>query len=314
MNRPRRTNYPFHVSLRAAALVTALVFAAALSIWLNQPAAAALVPLIGLLCVEIDRRDRRARALARSIVGGRLDEKIEVRRGEWGDLSHAVNTILQEQRVQRRLRSALPESLPHDAVAALLSGSLPTEGQTRLVAVMLVRHTRRAPEWDERGRRAGLVAWRALSHAAQEAAQEHSALLQLCGDSILLAFGAFDERPAADSLRAALSVAETLCRRWRASGINAGGPLSLSLVSGHGLAAALPGLGYCVVGAPVEQALRLQQLALHSRRYGLLCSEEVYLAMRNRDSNGWRPTDLRISLPNRPPQVVYDRQEQWAQR
>jgi class 3 adenylate cyclase len=307
MNRPRRTNYPFHVSLRAAALVTALVFAAALSIWLNQPAAAALVPLIGLLCVEIDRRDRRARALARSIVGGRLDEKIEVRRGEWGDLSHAVNTILQEQRVQRRLRSALPE-------AALLSGSLPTEGQTRLVAVMLVRHTRRAPEWDERGRRAGLVAWRALSHAAQEAAQEHSALLQLCGDSILLAFGAFDERPAADSLRAALSVAETLCRRWRASGINAGGPLSLSLVSGHGLAAALPGLGYCVVGAPVEQALRLQQLALHSRRYGLLCSEEVYLAMRNRDSNGWRPTDLRISLPNRPPQVVYDRQEQWAQR
>ncbi len=184
MNRPRRTNHPFHVSLRAAALVTALVFAAALSIWLNQPAAAALVPLIGLLCVEIDRRDRRARALARSIAGGRLDEKIEVRRGEWGDLGHAVNTILQEQRVQRRLRSALPDSLPHDAVAALLNGSLPTEGQTRLVAVMLVRHTRRAPEWDERGRRAGLAAWRALSHAAQEVAQEHSALLQLCGDSI----------------------------------------------------------------------------------------------------------------------------------
>jgi class 3 adenylate cyclase len=313
MNQPRLTKRSSRFPLRPAALIAALIAAAALSIWLNQPVAAALMPLIGLLYIEIDRRDRRARSLARSIANGRLDEKIEVRRGEWGDLSHAVNTMLQEQRVQRRLRAALPATLPQDAMAALLSGHLPTEGQTRLVAVMLVRHTRRAPEWEERGRRAGLVAWRTLSHAAQEAAQQHNALLQICGDSILLAFGAFEEHPAGESLRAALAVAETLSQRWRAGGINAGGPLSLSLASGHALAAALPGLGYCVLGAPVEQALRLQQAALHSRRSGLLCSEEVYYALRNGDGSDWRPTDLRISLPNRPPQVVYGRQEQWVQ-
>jgi hypothetical protein len=77
------------------------------------------------------------------------------------------------------------------------------------------------------------------------------------------------------------------------------------------LAIALPGLGYSVIGPPVEQALRLQQIAAHARRSGLLCSEDAYFALcrdtgRRRDkATGWQPTDLRVSIANRPPQVVY---------
>src|SRR5919204_267558 len=92
-------------------------------------------------------------------------------------------------------------------------------------------HAGRSLSREDRGRRAALVAWQALAHAAQEEAQRHGALFQPCGDAVMLAFGAFEEQPAGESLRAALAVAESLQRGWRDGGINAGGPLVLSLAS-----------------------------------------------------------------------------------
>jgi hypothetical protein len=53
-------------------------------------------------------------------------------------------------------------------------------------------------------------------------------------------------------------------------------------------------------------------LARHARRYGLVCSEGVYYALRHSNRAGWQPTELRIPAPNRPPQVVYGRIEREA--
>lgn len=80
------------------------------------------------------------------------------------------------------------------------------------------------------------------------------ALLQPCGDAVMLVFGAFDDRTSSEALREALGAAEQLQRAWQATFVGAG-PLALALASGYALAAALPGLGFCVVGAPVEQAV-----------------------------------------------------------
>ena len=54
-----------------------------------------------------------------------------------------------------------------------------------------------------------------------------------------------------------------------------------------------------------EQAVSLQQLALRARRFGLICSEEAYQALRRDPGAAWQPTDLRVAQANRPPQVVY---------
>jgi hypothetical protein len=73
--------------------------------------------------------------------------------------------------------------------------------------------------------------------------------------------------------------------------------------------ATLPGLGYSVLGAPVEESVQLQQLARQAGHYGLVCAEGVYYALRNGGGTSWRPTDLRIPVRNRPAQVVYARIE-----
>jgi hypothetical protein len=263
----------------------------------------ALLPLIAMLLHAVERRDRRAQALAARIADEQHVEKVEVPRGPWGDLARAVNGLLQDRRVEQRLRAALPAPLPLEAVHSLLGGDLADGGQSRLVAVLLVGAPVRAPAWEHGVRRAGLTSWQALARAAHQAAQQHGGLVQPCGDAVLLVFGAFEERPARESLRQALAAAALLQRSWREG--HQGGTLALALASGYALAAALPGLGFCVVGAPVEQAVGLQQLAARARRSGLLCSEEAYHALRRDDGAAWHPTDLRVSVANRPPQVVY---------
>jgi class 3 adenylate cyclase len=300
---------PHRRSLRRVALIGIFVAAAMLLLWLRQPVGAALIPLIGLLLAKIERRNQYAHALAQQLAAGQLAEKLEVSSGGWGELSRAVNGLLQEQRVQQRLRLALPAPLPQEAMRALLGGTLPTSGKPRMTAVLLVSYAYQALEQAERAETTASLAWQALACAAQQEAQHHSALLHPCGDAIMLAFGAFEDQSAGQSLRSALATADTLLRSWCRDGFNVGGPLILSLASGPALALALPGLGYCVVGAPVEQAVQLQNLAHRAGRQGLVCSEGVYYALRNSGSAGWQPTELRIPIPNRSPQIVYGRIE-----
>ncbi|MFL5802610.1 MAG: hypothetical protein ACJ8CR_12825 [Roseiflexaceae bacterium] len=309
-HRPRHVAAQAHGRLggrhRVVFLVVALATASILLLWLGQLAGAALLPLAGLLLHALHQRDRRARVLAQQIVGGRLDEKIEVRTGAWGDLSRAVNGLMQGQRVQERLRGAQPAPLPTEAVQALLGGQLSTAGESRMAAVLLVSCAPYTAH--EHDQRAMLSTERALAQEMYDLAQHHSALLQPCGGAILLAFGAFADQPIGESLRAALAAAEALQRSWR--GGDAGAvPLVLSLSIGHTLAVVLPGLGYCVLGAPVEEAVHLQQLAHQMGQHGLISGERVYYARRQADGAGWQPTDLRIPEPNRMAQVVYERVE-----
>jgi class 3 adenylate cyclase len=300
---------PHHRYLRRAALIGGLVGAVMLLIWLRQPVGAALIPLVGLLLIKIERRNQFAHALAQQLSAGQLAEKLEVSPGGWGELSRAVNGLLQEQRVQQRLRLALPAPLPQEAMRALLGGTLPTSGKPRMTAVLLVSYAYQALEQAERAEPMAALAWQALACAAQQEAQRHGALLHPCGDAIMLAFGAFEDQSSGQSLRSALATADTLLRSWCAGGATIGGPLILSLASGPALALALPGLGYCVVGAPVEQAVQLQHLAHRAGRQGLVCSEGVYYALRNSSEAGWQPTELRIPFANRSPQIVYGRVE-----
>jgi hypothetical protein len=310
MDLPTRATGPSHRHLRLAAAVTALLAGAVALIWLGQFVAAALLPAIALLLRGIYRRDHHARTLAHRIADGRLGEKVEVPRGTWGELARAVNGLLQERRVELRLREALPEPLPLEAVQSLLGGELATAGHARAVAVLLVGAPMRAPAWEHGVRPSGLAAWQALARAAHAAAQRYGALLQPCGDAVMLVFGAFEDRPARQSLRDALAAADLIQAAWRAAEEGAA-TLALSLSSGYALTAALPGLGFCVVGAPIEQAVGLQQLAARARRFGLLCGEEAYQALRpdaglpQERGGAWQATDLRVSVANRPSQMVY---------
>lgn len=312
MDTPTRASSSTSQYIRPTAVVLTLIIAAILLIWAGQIAAALLLPALALLLRAVERRDQRARALAGRIAGDRLGEKIEVPHGAWGELARAVNGLLQERRVERRLREALPTPLPLEAVHSLLGGDLMTGGHSRPVAVLLVSAPVRGPAWERGVRRSGLVAWQTLAHAAHMAAQRYGALLQPCGDAVMLVFGAFEDRPAREALLHALAAADLLQRGWKTN-LEGASPLALALTSGYALTAALPGLGFCVVGSPVEQAVGLQQLASRARRSGLLCSEEVYQALCRESGLGqepggaaaWQPTDLRVSIANRPPQVVY---------
>jgi class 3 adenylate cyclase len=275
-------------------------------LWLGQPAGAVLLPALGLLLAALIRRDQRARALARRIADGRLDEKVEVRPGAWGDLDRAVNGLLQGQRLQQRLRAILPAPLPENAVQSLLNGRLPVAGEPRMVAVLLASCA--LPRSGEREQLAALGAWSTLAQTSQDLAERHGALLQPCGDAVMLVFGAFDEQIVGESLRAALSAGEVLRHEMRVAGV--GPSLVVSLAIGAALAAPLPGLGFCVLGAPVGEAKQIQQLALQSRQGGVLCGEGVFHALRQTSPTVWRPTELRLVSANRGLQTVYVRVEQ----
>jgi class 3 adenylate cyclase len=310
MDSPTGATGSRHQHLRSTTLIAVFILTSLVCVWFGQFVAAALVPALALLLHALRERDQRARALALRIADGRTGEKVEVPGGAWGELARAINGLLQERRVERRLREALPEPLPLEAVQSLLGGELMTEGKSRPVAVLLVGAPVRAPAWERGVRHTGLAAWQALAREAHAAAQRYGALLQPCGDAVMLVFGAFEERTTRESLRDALDAADLIQRSWRVAD-EGGPPLALALSSGYALTAALPGLGFCVVGTPVEQAVGLQQLATRARRFGLLCGEEAYQALR-RDSHAlrqpgaaWQPTDLRVSVANRPPQVVY---------
>lgn len=301
MNLPPRSPL---LHLRTIGLVIILAFAAALLFWSGQLAAIAMLPLVLLLLRTLEVRDRRAQALARRIADAEQTEKVEVADGAWGELARAINMLLHERLVGQRMRDALPAPLPLEAVQSLLGGELATNGRARQVAVLLISAPVRAPAWEQGVRRAGMTAWQALANATQGVAQQYGALLQPCGDAVMLVFGAFDERLLPEALRDAQAAAEQIEQGWRA-GYPGGNPLALALAGGYALAAALPGLGFCVVGTPIEQAVSLQQLALRARRFGLICSEEAYQALRRDPGAAWQPTDLRVAQANRPPQVVY---------
>lgn len=290
--------------LRLIILALALLSGTITLIALGQLVAAGLALLVGALLVEIERRNARTIALARRIIAGQAMEKIEVSQGEWGELCRAINRLVQEQRLNERLRSATPIALPDDGVRALIDGKLPSSGEARTVAILLVGCRGGARRLEPRSRRATLVAWQSLANTAHTLALHHGALLQPCGDSIMLVFGAFTERPAEVTLRAALDAAQALRDTWREGGPG-GQNLAISITSGPAVVATLPGIGCYILGAPVEQALQIERLALASSYYQVLCGESAYYTLRRAENLTWRPTEFRIQTNDGGPQVVY---------
>src|SRR5215216_7923376 len=142
-----RATGSFHHHIRFAALIIVFTIAGIVLILAGQFVALALLPLIALLLLAVERRDRRALALAARIADDRQFDKLEVPHGPWGDLARAVNGLLQERRVAQRLRAALPSPLPLEAVQSLLGGDLAAGGQSRPVAVLLVGAPVRLLPW-----------------------------------------------------------------------------------------------------------------------------------------------------------------------
>ncbi|MBC8163763.1 MAG: hypothetical protein H7Z42_21355, partial [Roseiflexaceae bacterium] len=227
------------------------------------------------------------------LAAGQTLEKLEVLQGGWGDLCRAINGLVQEQREQERLRIA-PTGLAADAQ--------PGAGTQRTVAILLIGCASISPGYGQT-RRPSILAWQALANATRQIAQHHGALLQPCGDAIMLVFGTRGERPVDDSLLAAVAAAERLRSAWQRA--DNSGALAFSITSGSVTVTTLPGLGCCVLGTPVEQALHIERLALASPFYHTLCDEAAYYALRRQQLQHWQPTEFRIQSPEGRPQVVY---------
>ncbi len=269
----------------------------------NQSIAALLVPLVVALAVEVVWRDARARVLAQQIVAGQPSEKLEVPHGAWGELSRAINGMVQQRRLQQRLQLAAPAGLPDVAVQAILSGELYGAHEPRVVSVLLLSAGKQRAE--DCAQRSAVQAWQKLAATAHEHAQQHGALLQPYGDALLLVFGAFSDQGADVTARAALSVGAALQCAWHAYTMGREAPLTFSIATGSAWVMMLPKLGCSVIGTPVQQASRMLQLSHEAHYDGPLCNEEVYYALRSRSRANWQPTPLRLHGQNRSPQPVY---------
>lgn len=289
---------------RLLALIAIIAASVSIALFVaNQSVAALLVPLVVTLAVEIVWRDARARMLAQQIARGQPSEKLEVPRGAWGELSRAINNLVQQRRLQQRLQSAAPAGLPDAAVQAILSGELYGANEPRMVTVLLLCIDKQRSE--NRAQRIAVQTWQKLAATAHEHAQQHGALLQPYGDALMLVFGAFSDQSADVTARAALSVGAALQCAWRAHGAGGEGALALSIATGPAWIAVLPGLGCSVIGAPVQQASHMLHLSHETHYDGPLCNEEVYYALRSRSRANWQPTPLRLPVQNRAPQSVY---------
>ena len=106
-------------------------------------------------------------------------------------------------------------------------------------------------------------------------------------------------------MQAALRAADTLESLWRNDRTTPSQPLGCSLAGGAALVTTVPGVGYCALGAPVDQAGQIQRLAPTVPRYRVLCSESVYYSVRRVTDRSWEPTGLHTFAVDGRPQAVY---------
>jgi hypothetical protein len=249
--------------LRFIIAITLLVGAAALSLRPAPLAAAAILAAAALLLAERRALVAALRALTATLEAAPPEHKLEVGGGAWGELCHAFNRLLQQRRAERQLRPLLP-SLPFEGAARLAELDLPPEGLISEVTVLALGQPPAA---------GGAVAQlQAAAAAALQQAGRYDALLTRSGESLLLIFGPL--RPGAgpaanlaDAYQAALALAASTTT-----------PLPrLALARGQARALILPGLGLCLLGTPLDNALALLGRAESAQ---LVCAEEPYLALR----------------------------------
>lgn len=272
---------------------------------LYAPRAGLILVAIALAAAVIERLhfQRRIARMTGQISYGDPDAKLEGGADLLGSLAHAVNQQRQQQRISRRALELRP-GLPQRAVRSLLAAPLPATGLPRTVAVLALNMPYTlASRKSANELTARLPAVQDWLHTLHTTLEQHNALLISGGDHLLVVLGAFDDLPPAQTLRNAMQVATDLRRLQTPPTF---GPLSYGLASGAAVAIQLPAMGFTVVGAPVDQALRLLHLARSCPEYDLLCSEETCMALRRLQlQTDWQATDLRLLPPERPAQIVY---------
>lgn len=249
---------------RRLLLALALIPPTAIAVLIaSLPAAMLLLISVALLLIERARREQQLHAAATILAGDDPEAKLEVTEGGWGALCHAINRLLQQRRAQQHLLRRLPT--PPSAVAGRLAELMvPLEGISCTVAVLAIGpHPGDDP----------VARLQEVAALARRQAESHGAIMSRSGEQIILIFGAVGQSGPTAHLRSAMGAAQALYAAWPD---HADRP-ALSLASGQARAIILPGLGFTVLGPPVEQALAAQAAGPTTT---LACSEEVYLQLR----------------------------------
>lgn len=248
-------------------LLILLLTLAGLAAFLS-PVLTAAVLLAALLLLSWERAasERSMRRLAATLASDDVETKLEVSGGAWGELCHAVNRLLQQRRGQQRLQRLIAAP-PAPVAARLAEMNLPLGGTPCDVAVLAIGPL---PGPDD-----PLDRLRELAFMAAHQAELHAGLLVRSGDRLLLIFGGLGDCAPEAALRSALRAAFGLRDAWANRG---GQPLpTLSLAGGVARGIVLPGLGYSVIGPPVDQALALLDAGQPA---ALICSESAYVSLR----------------------------------
>lgn len=277
-----RTDWPLLLGVvTTAALVgSALVVAPA---WRDLILGIVAVAFLLLFGLERLRARRRMAHLATQLSSVGTLDKLEVSADpSTAALDQALNAAIQRTRelAQSTQASATvvedePEAVPRSV--AVLALGLRDHDQSSV-----------SPET--------MAQLRRIADTVVNVAERRSALLQMQGSgTFALIFAAFSQEPAARSAKAALDAAAELSV--------AHPDLHFGLSSGTGLPCRLPGTGYTVIGAPLEEAIRLHRFSASWHEYRLLCPEPVALLLRPYASGA--RTTLQLTAPNAPPLPVY---------
>lgn len=280
---------------RGHVLLLLSLVAAGATLALLLPRVAALFALLVVLILGLERlaMQQAMHALAHRIRSGQLDNKFEVYSGAWGDVCHSVNSLLQQQRRERRLRRLVPP-LPLSVAEALSTAGWPVDGTRRSVVVLALGLQSGSQISRPADTEAAVYALRQLAAAAWTCAHTYRALPERYGDIMLLCFGAFDDRnniAIRDALQSARNIRKQLSTVALASQLRCG------LAAGDGHVAAAVELGTSMSGPPRLQALELQALAAASPQDWLFCSEDIYLHLRSEGRNEALAHSRRHALP-----------------
>lgn len=259
--------------------------------WRDDILVATVGLMVTLLGIERARGRRQLARLATQIKAIASLEKIEIPdHPATRVVGQALNEAIQHTREQARIVKLSHQPIPQGEALRLIDVG---DEAPRSVAVLALglreqEQMRISPAVTEH--------LRDIAGAVVEVAERRAALLQMQGSGVFaLIFAAFSQEPAARSAKAAFEAAVEL--------MQAHPDLHFGLSVGTGLPCTLPGAGYTVIGAPLEDAIRLHHLAATWHEYRLLCPEPVALLLRPRAAG--QRTPLELTAPNTPPLPVY---------
>jgi hypothetical protein len=243
-----------------------LVALIALAIWTTPTLTAVVLGCaLVVLSAHVIAASHALYVLREQVASADHDTKLEVGSGNLGALSYQINRLLHQRRAQQRLLALAPMPAPH--VAARLVEHPPAD-QRPMLTVALLAIMLPPPH--------GLSAahLRTLSSTVLAYADAEGALISYHHTALLLSFGHFDE-PLDHVLNCAYRTALALARSWPIPAAEL--PPTFILTSGNASASTLPGLGYTLLGSPVQQFVHLAATALPHQ---LTTSEATYIHLR----------------------------------